>query len=87
MSEQSDADELLRVGVAEWLRVHGRDHPGEVLGDLAVIVHFRSWESDETQVVDYEVMYPAGVSYHAALGLLAHAVDTHAAVEVDDEDD
>lgn len=87
MTEQAAADDRLREAVLDWLRVHDRAHDGELPGDLVVVAHFRSWTEDETQVDDYEVIIPAGVSYHAGYGLIAHATNMHADSSTDSDDD
>lgn len=75
MSELHDADEALRAAVTSWCTVHSYEHPDALLGDLVVVAHFRSWDDEDTQYDDYEVIAPAGVSYHATIGLLSHGID------------
>lgn len=87
MTGQAAADERLREAVAEWLTVHEREHPGEAPVDLVVVAHFRSWTDSEMQIDDYEVIVPAGTSYHSALGLMSHGLDIHSTLADEDEDD
>lgn len=85
MTVQAETDERLREAVGAWLAAHDRGHPGELPGDLVMVMHFRSWGENDLQVDDYEVIVPAGTSYHAAVGLLSHGIDIHTGPDEDEE--